>query len=79
MSCRTPFGSNTLAWTPFSSRQTKESSPSERMGCFPLFEGWGRGGKPAFRWKQGHMKKGFDILETLLKSNIGKAKIEAVR
>ena len=25
MSCRTPFGSNTLAWTPFSSRQTKEA------------------------------------------------------
>lgn len=24
MSCRTPFGSNTLAWTPFSSRQTCE-------------------------------------------------------
>ena len=25
MSCRTPFGSNTLVWTPFSSRQTRIS------------------------------------------------------
>ena len=57
----------------------KKSSPSERMGCFSLSEHCGKDGKPAFRWKQEHMKKGVDILENPLKSDIEKARIEAVR
>ena len=30
-----------------------------------ISEDWGKDGKPAFRWKQEHMKKGVDILETV--------------
>ena len=44
-----------------------------------ISEDWGKDGKPAFRWKQEHMKKGVDILENPLKSDIEKARIEAVR